>query len=299
MRWHRSLTFRALIWILQMMKEAGQLMGFTEVKILLDANATLENIKQNFEQWLIKGTGPGDRVLFYFSGHGTQKADNNGDEADGFDEVLACHDLQLSGDTLVNGFDDDTFGALIARLQAKEIFIFIDACHSGSATKDISLIPPDSAPKFFFYKGLPRGMATGNFIAKESGVHANYIGLSACQDDESALASSRGSYFTQGILSNLRLASQNAQKMNMLQLQERVGGYIQENVDRQLEVFHPQVSGDLAMAKDINILKVEPHPASESGQSWKTWWTGQPTRFPLRPTRPGLNWENFFPSAVM
>ncbi len=48
--------------------------GFQEkdVKVLLNSEATKENIVKSFNKWLIEGTAPGDIALFYFSGHGIQ-----------------------------------------------------------------------------------------------------------------------------------------------------------------------------------------------------------------------------------
>ena len=50
------------------------------IKTLLGAQATAANIEREFNEWLIKGTSPGDRVFFLYSGHGTQAPDDDGDE---------------------------------------------------------------------------------------------------------------------------------------------------------------------------------------------------------------------------
>jgi len=49
-----------------------------DIKTLLDSQASQEGIRTAFKHWLIKGTSPGDMVLFYFSGHGAQVKDYSG-----------------------------------------------------------------------------------------------------------------------------------------------------------------------------------------------------------------------------
>ena len=51
---------------------------FAEVKVLINEEATASNIERWFRSWLIAGTQPGDRVFFFYAGHGSQIADDNG-----------------------------------------------------------------------------------------------------------------------------------------------------------------------------------------------------------------------------
>src|SRR5262245_54862752 len=60
---------------------------FAEVKLLINEEATASNIERWFRSWLITGTQPGDRLFFFYAGHGSQIADDNGDERDGKDET--------------------------------------------------------------------------------------------------------------------------------------------------------------------------------------------------------------------
>ncbi|WP_439604071.1 caspase family protein, partial [Shinella sp.] len=63
------------------------------IRILRDKDATKAAILASIEEWLVAGTQPGDRVYFYFSGHGLQVKDQNGDEEDGLDEALSTFDI--------------------------------------------------------------------------------------------------------------------------------------------------------------------------------------------------------------
>lgn len=59
--------------------------GFPAENIVtvLNAQATRAGIETAFRTQLIERAQPGDVVVFYYSGHGTQVPDDNGDEADG------------------------------------------------------------------------------------------------------------------------------------------------------------------------------------------------------------------------
>lgn len=120
--------------------------GFPErnISILKDESATRAGILAALDQ-LVKETGPQDTVYFHFSGHGSQVEDLNGDEEDGLDETLVPQDGR-SGD--VRDITDDELDAVFARLRAKNAFIVLDSCHSGTATRSLDIrtrsIPRDN-----------------------------------------------------------------------------------------------------------------------------------------------------------
>lgn len=112
--------------------------GFSDanIKILRDADATFKGIEDGLV-WLAQG-GPGsdtsDVRVFHYSGHGTQVADENGDESDGADEAICPVDYETNG-----FFIDDKLGALYAQVPAgSNLTILMDCCHSGTIQKDIS-----------------------------------------------------------------------------------------------------------------------------------------------------------------
>jgi len=55
---------------------------------------------------------PGDSVFLHYSGHGSSVPDDNGDEADGMDEVLVPLDYQQSG--MIR--DDHLYDILVAKM---------------------------------------------------------------------------------------------------------------------------------------------------------------------------------------
>jgi hypothetical protein len=109
-----------------------------QVRTLIDAQATRENILEAFDNWLIKDSRPGDRVLFYFSGHGYYIPDDNGDESDGYDETL-CPVNTRGMRTMIR---DDEINARLQRLRGRKVTVIIDAGHSGSMTEDLGLFDP-------------------------------------------------------------------------------------------------------------------------------------------------------------
>ncbi len=119
-----------------------------EIKLLLGAEATAANIVAEFRRLLIAETRPGDRIFFHYSGHGSRVPDDDGDEADGFDEVLAPYDVALQGaDSFANIIRDDLIGALIGELKGRQAVLVFDSCHSGTISRATGNAPAGAAAK--------------------------------------------------------------------------------------------------------------------------------------------------------
>jgi hypothetical protein len=123
-----------------MRKTMIQNFGFPEANTLLLTNqdATGNGIVQQFEEFLVNQSAPGDTVVFTFSGHGHQIEDTDGDEEDGWDEFLCPSDL--NGDengNPVNVVTDDTLRMLCAKLEGRHLLIILDCCHSGTGTRGL------------------------------------------------------------------------------------------------------------------------------------------------------------------
>ncbi|XP_057977164.1 metacaspase-3-like isoform X1 [Malania oleifera] len=80
-------------------------------------------------QWLIHGCRSGDSLVFHFSGHGFQRRNYNGDETDGYDEMICPVDYETEGPIL-----DDEINATIVRplCHGAKLHAIIDSCHSGT-----------------------------------------------------------------------------------------------------------------------------------------------------------------------
>jgi hypothetical protein len=244
---------------LDMMSEMAQLMGFRKqaIKVLEDEQASTARVYAVFEDWLIKGTGPRDRVLFYFSGHGSQVPDENNDETDQFDEVLLLYDAALSEvhgrPTLGGVLHDDNFGRMLAKIKSRNMLIILDACHSGSATRSLQLVPrtipiKDARVKYLYYSPmLEAAGGSGRFDVMEPemspAAQSRYVAITACRDDEKTVATAQGSIFTLGLRAAVRAAAMTAKSITPEELQRQATQFIQEQIGSDEAVFHPQIAG--------------------------------------------------------
>ncbi|VFM97437.1 MAG: Caspase domain-containing protein [Candidatus Kentron sp. G] len=144
------------------MRDVAQSLGYrkSDIRVLLDHEATEAGIKRAFQDWIIDGVGSGDSALFYFSGHGSRIPDESGDETeDHRDEVLVTHDFRQAGSTLKNALIDDDLQKLIGRVKTKRLLILVDACHSGTATKGLFtnryMSDTEGVAKNLVYAGQP------------------------------------------------------------------------------------------------------------------------------------------------
>jgi len=95
--------------------------------VLTDSQATRANVGNAIERFHRMG-GPSDTVVFFFSGHGGQVADQDGDEADGQDETILLADGAVT---------DDELRSIMQPGSARD-FIALDSCYSGGFAQDVS-----------------------------------------------------------------------------------------------------------------------------------------------------------------
>jgi metacaspase-1 len=105
-----------------------------QVKMLFNEEASVAGIKRAIETWLIAGTRPGDRVVLYFSGHGSQTKDLNGDEEDGMDETIVGWNRPGEGGRAIMLVDDE-IREYLKRMPGRQIIVVVDSCHSGTITR--------------------------------------------------------------------------------------------------------------------------------------------------------------------
>lgn len=119
-------------------------MGFKDENIMTVggtpecADATAAGITKAFRTQLIEKTKPGDYALFFYSGHGTELPDQNGDEADGKDEALVPFD---AGNTIQSYISDDQLGDWTSQIKASETLVILDSCHSGTGLRGGGGVP--------------------------------------------------------------------------------------------------------------------------------------------------------------
>jgi len=121
-----------------------------EIRVVTDDRATKANILKNLE-WLLKNAKPEDRLLFHYSGHGSQVRDRDGDELkDRLDEILCPHDMDWEGTYIT---DDDLRTLFTPLPKGVNLEVLLDSCHSGTGTREaqaIAGLPPELAfqPRF-------------------------------------------------------------------------------------------------------------------------------------------------------
>jgi len=81
-------------------------------------------------QWLVRDAKPNDSLFFHYSGHGGQTKDLDGDEEDGYDEVIYPVDFKSAGHIVDDLMHEIMVKPLPAGCRLTAIF---DCCHSGSA----------------------------------------------------------------------------------------------------------------------------------------------------------------------
>ncbi|KIR35949.1 metacaspase-1 [Cryptococcus deuterogattii MMRL2647] len=82
-------------------------------------------------QWLVQGAQPNDSLFFHYSGHGGQTQDLDGDEDDGYDEVIYPVDFKTAGHITD---DDSRHNIMVRPLPAGcRLTAIYDSCHSGTA----------------------------------------------------------------------------------------------------------------------------------------------------------------------
>lgn len=227
-----------------MMATAAERLGFpvASIRTLLDEDATLAAFRRELQSLAAATYAEDDRVLIYFSGHGTHVPDDNGDETDdNKDEALVLHDTRLSGGQLRNFLRDDEFGQLLGAIPSRNVLVLVDACHSGSATKSFPTIGERGVPKYFRNPGAQYGGGSTRARSLVPEARANHVLLSAAADNELAQATSQGSAFTLGV-SEAITSARGPGQLTAKQLQDAAAKHIIELVSRG-EVHTPQLDG--------------------------------------------------------
>lgn len=156
-------------------------------------------------EWLQKMAQPQDFVVIYYSGHGAQIPDDNGDEQDGSDEAFVTFDVEGKASPSVRDLvRDDEYATWVNGLRTSQVLSVIDACHSGGMQRGVGDVLMGATPKFFIRgeirpaSGAPAARALGVPKMTPKGTT-----LAAAREDQSALEGSKGSIFTLALIESL------------------------------------------------------------------------------------------------
>ena len=246
------------------------------ILILMNERATEPNIKQAFKHFLgdVKAS---DRVYVYFSGHGSRIRDMDGDESDGVDEFLVTYEFDhrkpIDGALL-----DDEVHELLTGVPSQNVVAVVDACHSGTISRGLewvelgtrSLGETRAVKKFWSYPGMPEhstAMSREAFPAVQSKqeTNLNYVTISAAQDDEAAIATSKGSLFTTGVSLALQYALEKDISVSPNFLFEGSKNYVHSVTKAGSNRFTPAISGN----QRLFTADLKARPTSSMGSEWQ------------------------------
>lgn len=163
--------------------------------------ATRDNILGAFRRHLIENgrLGAGDIAVIYYSGHGSQIPDEDGDEETGYDQTIVPCDAGPNRGRREDVLDisDDEISLLLDGLaeRTQNINLFIDSCHSGTITRGLQdaearhaagrerYLPPAT------YEVEPRRRTRGTRSLGPGGwapLGDGYVVISACRSIERA-----------------------------------------------------------------------------------------------------------------
>ena len=110
-----------------------------DLRIVVNDRATKANILARLESTIARAE-PGDVVVFYFSGHGSQVRDRNGDElTDGLDEIICPYDMDWDRGTYI--LDDDLDAIFHALPTGVLLEAFFDCCFWGADARGLEPEP--------------------------------------------------------------------------------------------------------------------------------------------------------------
>ncbi len=102
------------------------------VKLLLDEQATLTEIKSAMGTFLSRNAGKDDTVCIYFAGHGSPEIDPTGKADDRLEKFIVPYDAKKD-DLFGYGLSMDEIRKIYERIESKKVVFFIDSCYSGEA----------------------------------------------------------------------------------------------------------------------------------------------------------------------
>jgi hypothetical protein len=202
----------------------------SQVHVLEDKRATYAAIRKEMA-WLAEA-GPNDRVVFYYSGHGSIATGPDG-KAVG---VLLPIDVAVRDNHLVNVLSGPELAGMLARIPSQHVLVVIDACHSGqlTAAKGVGFVP-----KFYRYKGMPDTEAVFSLDTDEEaakGSADNHLLLAACKKEEVSYATPDGSVLTVKLAEVVSRMIANSQPVNLNLAHREILAAVQNKQ-------HPEISG--------------------------------------------------------
>ncbi|OCH91748.1 hypothetical protein OBBRIDRAFT_791973 [Obba rivulosa] len=181
-------------------------------------------------RWLVQGAQPHDSLFFHYSGHGGQTKDLDGDEIDGYDEVIFPVDYKQSRHIV----DDEMHRLMVDPLPVGcRLTAVFDSCHSGSVL---------DLPYLYHSDGRVKGSQVTADHIREKSTRADVISWSGCMDSQTSADTYDASGVATGAMSYAFMTclreNPNASYQGLLQAVRRI---LRKNYSQkpQLSSSHP------------------------------------------------------------
>ncbi len=222
------------------------------VKLLLDKNATRENIVSNLgDKWLAKVAGKDDLVVIYLSSHGTSSRKEIGDT-----NFIVAYETNLEN-VIFTGISMQSFTTGISDLiKSDRVVVVMDVCHGGAVRREADLdniaTKSDAPPRIAMsqtqsmtngMKGLIRspelnGKSMGNLVGK------GQIVLASSEADQVSWESTNypNGVFTRRLIEGLR---QKGEKTTVLE----AFSYMRQKVEQEVLKDRSEIQTPIAVTK--------------------------------------------------
>ena len=222
------------------------------IKLLLNAEATKKAIEESMRIWLnnkLEGKPyQSATIIIYYSGHGGRIEDLDGDETDGYDEVLLPYYKPDKTDEnkITSLIIDDEFGWWLSQVKAKQKISIFDCCYAGGAERDKGVNLTVVTTK----QGANYPSRKENPLTKDIRLPDTIV-MSACNSEEKAKERKglKHGVFTYYLLEALEGKADYGDN-SMLSVQEAFQ-YAAERVEGQTPVLTP----DESPLKDVCLLE--------------------------------------------
>lgn len=174
----------------QLLADALRSAGAAEVKVLVDAQVSRQNVLSGF-QGLVAKAAPGDWVILTYAGHGWQEPEQIKPfrHPDGKNNAILLAGFEPLPPGANERIRDFEFAELLAKVPPEVKVLFVaDACHSGTLTREI-----DPRAKGLTYRNTPYGPIENDQLPPEQADTAmttdeqpNVVYAAAALDTETA-----------------------------------------------------------------------------------------------------------------
>lgn len=161
-----------------------------DVRLCLGEEATRDAILEAMAS-LLRDLKPKDEVVLFFSGHGSQMTDREGDEGDGLDEtIVPCDSGRAESDGFLGNRDisDDEIHLWASRVLGVTLHLtmIFDCCHAATLHRPdmlVKSVPADLRPS----SKLPLSPLASSATPRNIATGPRPLILAACGDHEEAL----------------------------------------------------------------------------------------------------------------